>query len=274
MKNNSIRKNCYLLIKRLINPCALSFYLVFISHGDMLREDRILSGIPGLDKLIGGGFLKRSVTLISGGPGSGKTIFALQMLISGAEKFDESGVYATLTETPEELRLDASSFGWNIESLEKTGKLALLDLRPSRFLELKSERRRDSFFSWVWRNIRLKAEEMEAKRIAIDSLNVLSVHFRDEQQFRQKIMSLIEALHEFPECISLLVFEQITLERTIEEFLTDGVIVLHYIPVRNGMLRAIQILKMRRTEHSENFHPLSITCTGIRINPEETVALF
>ena len=240
----------------------------------MLRGERILSGIPGLDKLIGGGFPKRSVTLISGGPGSGKTIFALQMLIGGAEKFDETGVYATLTETPEELRLDASSFGWNIESLEKNGRLVLLDLRPLRFLELNSERRRDSFFSWVWRNIRLKAEEIEAKRIAIDSLNVLSVHFGDEHQFRQKIMSLIEALHEFPECISLLVFEQITLERTIEEFLTDGVIILHYIPVKNGMLRAIQILKMRRTEHSEYFHPLSITCEGMRINPEETVALF
>ena len=240
----------------------------------MLREARILSGIPGLDELIRGGFPKRSVTLISGGPGSGKTIFALQMLISGAEKFDEAGVYATLTETPEELRLDASSFGWDIESLEKTGRLALLDLRPSRFLELKSEGRTDSFFSWVWKNIRLKAEEMKAKRMAIDSLNVLSAYFSDERQFRQKIMSLIEALHKFPECISLLLFEQITLERTIEEFLTDGVIILHYIPVKNGMLRAIQILKMRRTEHSEYFHPLNITREGIRIDPEETVALF
>jgi len=261
-------------MKRLINPCVLSFYLIFISRGDMLREERILSGIPGLDELIGGGFPKRSVTLISGGPGSGKTIFSLQMLISGAERFGEAGVYATLIEAPEELRLDASSFGWNIESLEKAGRLALLDLRPSRFLELKSEERTDSFFSWVWRNIRFKVEEIKAKRIAIDSLNVLSAHFRDEHQFRQKIMSLIEALHEFPECVSLLVFEQITLERTIEEFLTDGVIILHYIPVKNGMLRAIQILKMRRTGHSENFHPLHITCEGIRINPEETVALF
>ena len=261
-------------MKRLINLCIHIFIWILISHGDILRKTRILSGIPGLDELIGGGFPKRSVTLISGGPGSGKTIFALQMLISGAEKFDEAGIYATLTETPEELRLDASSFGWDIESLERTGRLVLLDLRPSRFLELKSEGRTDSFFSWVWRNIRLKAEEIEAKRIAIDSLNVLSAHFRDEHQFRQKIMSLIEALHEFPECVSLLLFEQITLERTIEEFLTDGVIILHYIPIKNGMLRAIQVLKMRRTEHSENFHPLSITCEGIRIDPEETIALF
>ena len=239
-----------------------------------MREERVLSGISGLDELIGGGFPKGSVTLISGGPGSGKTIFALQMLICGAERFGEAGLYATLTEDPEDLRLDASSFGWDMRSLERAGRLVLLDLRPSRFWELRSEERSDSFFSWVWKNIRLKAEEIRAKRITIDSLNVLSAQFQDEYQFRRKIMSLIEALHEFSDSISLLVFEQITLERTIEEFLTDGVIVLHYIPVKNGMLRAIQILKMRRTEHSENFHPLRITSEGIRINPKESVTFF
>ena len=60
----------------------------------------------------------------------------------------------------------------------------------------------------------------------------------------------------------------------MEEFLTSGVIVLHYIPVKNGMMRAIQILKMRRTDHSENFHPFEITSEGIKINPKDTVVFF
>ena len=239
-----------------------------------MKIERVSSCVPGLDELIGGGFPKRSVTLISGGPGSGKTTFALQMLVSGAEKRNEPGVYATLTETSEELKLDAYSFGWDLEALEDKGKFVLLDLRPSRFLELKSREGAETFFSWVWSNIRLKAEEIGARRVAIDSINVLSAQFQDEYQSRQAITRLVEALRNLPNCISFLLFEQIVMERTMEEFLTSGVIVLHYIPVKNGMMRAIQILKMRRTDHSENFHPFEITPEGIKINPKDTVVFF
>ena len=235
---------------------------------------RVSSGIPGLDELIGKGFPKQTVSLLSGGPGSGKTTFALQMLINGADKYDEPGIYATLTETPESIRLDAESFGWNLEDLEKKGKLALLDLRPSRFLGLKSHQTSETFFSWVWNSIRNEAKEIKAKRIAIDPINVMAAQFQDEYRSRQAITGLVEALQTLPDCVSLLLFEQVTMERTMEEFLTSGVIVLHYVPIKNGMMRAIQILKMRRTEHSENFHPFEITSKGIVINSKETVVFF
>ena len=64
------------------------------------------------------------------------------------------------------------------------------------------------------------------------------------------------------------------MERAREEFLTQGVVILHYIPVKNGMMRAIQVLKMRRTGHSENFHPFEIDSNGIKVNVEETAAFF
>ena len=239
-----------------------------------MRIERVPSDVPGLDKIIGGGFPKQSVTLISGGPGSGKTTLALQILVNGAEQRNEPGVYATLTETPEEIILNASSFGWNLKHLEAKGVLKVLDLRPSRFLELKSRGESETFFSWVWNSIRQEVEKIRAKRVAIDSLNVLSAQFQNEYQSRRAIMNLIEALQRLPECISFLLFEQITMERTMEEFLTSGVIILHYVPVKNGMMRAIQILKMRRTDHSENFHPFDITSKGIKVNPNETVVFF
>ena len=239
-----------------------------------MGADRVPSGIPGLDELIGKGFPKQTVTLISGGPGSGKTIFALQMLITGAERYNEPGIYATMTETPEELRKDAASFGWKLEELEKKGEILFLDVRPSCFLELRSYERAETFFSWLWNNIRKGANEIGAKRIVIDSLNVLSTQFQDEYQARQAITSLVEALKKLPDCISFLLFEQIAMERTMEEFLTSGVIILHYVPIKNGMMRAIQVLKMRRTAHSENFHPFEIGPKGIKINPKETVVFF
>lgn len=239
-----------------------------------MKVNRVSSGIPGLDSLIDGGFPTQSVTLISGGPGSGKTTFALQMLVNGAVSYGEPGVYVTLTDTPEGFKRDALSFGWNLDSLEKRGIFALLDLRPSRFLEARAEERAESFFSWVMKSLLRKVREIGAKRVAIDSINVLSGQFQDEHQARQAIMSLVENLQKLPDSVSFLLFEQITMERTREEFLTSGVIILHYVPVKNGMTRAIQILKMRRTDHSENFHPFEITSKGIRIDPKKTVVFF
>lgn len=196
------------------------------------------------------------------------------MLVKGAESYGEPGVYVTLTDTSEGFKRDALSFGWDLESLEKKGTFALLDLRPSRFLEARAEEVAESFFAWVLRSLLLKAREIGAKRVAIDSINVLSGQFQDEYQARQAIMSLVETLQKLPDSVSFLVFEQITMERTREEFLTSGVIILHYVPVKNGMMRAVQILKMRRTDHSENFHPFEITSKGIRIDSKKTVVFF
>jgi len=236
--------------------------------------ERIKSGVTGLDQLIGGGFPRGSVILFSGGPGSGKTTLGLQILVNGAERFNENCVYATLTETPEDIRKDAASFGWNLEKLEKDGKFRLVDARPTRFLEEKQRGEGGTFSTWLWNSIQKNTKDINAKRVALDSINVLTSQFTDEYQERQAVTGLVEALQGLPGCTSFLVFEQITMERTREEFLTQGVVILHYVPIKNGMMRAIQILKMRRTEHSENFHPFEMDSKGIKVNAEETAVFF
>src|SRR6185295_17861589 len=77
---------------------------------------RASSGVEGLDSILGGGFPLDRVYLVEGDPGAGKTTLALQFLLAGAQK-GEPGVYATLSETEEELRAVAGSHGWSLDGI-------------------------------------------------------------------------------------------------------------------------------------------------------------
>ena len=88
-------------------------------------EDRVKTGIKGLDELIGGGLPKNSSILLSGEAGTGKTIFSLQFIYSGAKDFDEAGIYVTFEEKPEELRKEASQFGWDFKKYEAKKKIVI-----------------------------------------------------------------------------------------------------------------------------------------------------
>ena len=81
---------------------------------------RIATGIPGLDNLIGGGFKEKSVNLVAGGPGTGKTIFALQFLLDGLKR-GEAGIYITFEEKRRNIYEDVLEFGWDLEKYEKQG---------------------------------------------------------------------------------------------------------------------------------------------------------
>jgi KaiC/GvpD/RAD55 family RecA-like ATPase len=83
--------------------------------------ERVSSGIPGLDKLISGGFVKNSVNLISGTTGTGKTIFGLQYIWHGLQK-GENGVFITLEQEPEEIFADVEFFGWDFKKYIKKKK--------------------------------------------------------------------------------------------------------------------------------------------------------
>src|SRR5579862_34456 len=76
--------------------------------------DRCISGVPGLDTILDGGFPKNRLYLIEGDPGVGKTTLALQFLLEGARR-NEKGLYITLSETRDELDSVARSHGWSLD---------------------------------------------------------------------------------------------------------------------------------------------------------------
>ncbi|MCD6274561.1 MAG: hypothetical protein J7J15_00850 [Candidatus Aenigmarchaeota archaeon] len=212
--------------------------------------ERIKTGIPGLDKLIQGGFVKGSAILISGGTGAGKTIFCLQYLWEGL-KNGEPGIYITLEESSDEIKKDALVFGFDFETYKKKGKFKIIEKNIFEDPDLE-------FFD---------IDKLKAKRIVIDSISLLSLIISDQASLRNRLLELIRSLKKRNTTL-LLTSERIgdNLSRLgVEEFLVDGVIVLNFTPIGSQAGRSLFIRKMRRTKHSEDIHPIEIRKRGIRV---------
>lgn len=224
---------------------------------------RISSGIPGLDKLIGGGFIEGSVNMIAGRTGTGKTIFGVQFLLHGLRN-GENGVYLSLEEEKEEIMKDVENFGWDkeLEKYVKQGKLIITYLPPTSIKEL-----REVTFNLIRR--------VNAKRFVLDSLSVATMAWKESTldigKLRSEIFGYIKML-KGSGATSLLITEIPETEPKalsrfgFEEFLADGIIILHYLEYAVGESpRSLIIRKMRRTSHGTDIYPFSITKEGIRV---------
>ena len=87
--------------------------------------ERVSSGIRGLDKMLEGGYPKGAVVLVSGGPGTGKTTFALQYIYYGA-KHNEPGVYVSFEQEVDDLKDMANRFNMDFDEMEKKGKVIII----------------------------------------------------------------------------------------------------------------------------------------------------
>jgi len=223
--------------------------------------ERVESGIPGLDKLIEGGFVRNSMNLLTGGTGTGKTIFANQFILHGL-KNDENGVYITLEQSPEEIKADMSRFGWDFDKYIREKKCQFEYLTITNFDDLKF-------------NIFRAISEVKAERLVIDSISLVSLSFEGKSlsELRHKIFDLMKDL-KAKNITSLLVSEtpddgERKLSRFgMEEFVADSVIKIHYTGIGGEQFRNVEIRKMRRTDHSQGFHPLIFTKNGLSVKGE------
>lgn len=235
------------------------------------------TGIKGLDDILGGGLPSGRCILVCGGPGSGKTILSVQFLYNGATKYDETGVYVALGESPVHLKEDLGGFGWDIEKLEKDEKFVILDASPLRTIpksaQLSLGNQNFRMLSLV-EAIKSETEKIGAKRVVIDSISSLILHYPDESERRNAVLDLVHAVTVLG-ATSIITTElrATALEREIktEEFLSDGVIVFHTFNERGRLIRAIQIEKMRGVSHDHQLRPYKIYKDGIEIFSKESV---
>ncbi len=238
--------------------------------------EKTKSGIPGLDEALHGGFPKGSVILISGGPGTGKSILMNQFLYMGATEFDEPGVLVSMEESIASTIRNMNQFGWKLEELMETGKLALVDaspmiqnervvLKPEHPVLGREEFTMESLLSLIHREIR----RIKAKRVAIDSISTLTLQHKDLFRIRHELLNMVRSLR-MSEATCLVAVESPT-EASIgrfdvEGFLMDGVLMMNLTSQGNVRIRTIEIGKMRGTSHQMNPLLLIIGDKGIQIS--------
>ncbi len=243
-----------------------------------ITKKRVPTGVKGLDEMLGGGLPSGRCILVCGGPGSGKTIFGVQFLYNGAVEYGEAGLYVSLDESPSHLREDVSGFGWDIERLERDGKLAIVDASPIRTIPGRvqigklSIGKRDFKMLSLIESVRSRAQEIGAKRVVIDSISSLILQYPDDSERRTAILDLFESLTELgTTCLIMTELRATALERQIEaeEFLSHGVIIFHTFNESGRLIRSIQIEKMRGIPHDHELRPYRIHKAGIEIFAKE-----
>jgi len=215
---------------------------------------RVQTGITGLDKLIEGGIPEDDLILLTGYCGTGKTIFGLQFLYSS----DENGLYISFEETPERIRKSAERFGWDIEAMERENKLRILKYDPFRF---------EDIFEVIENNI----SEIGAKRIFIDSISAIGIYARNAQELRRMMLQLSTLMRK-SKCTAILASEIVPGKKSIsrfgvEEFVSDGVIILHKILEAGQYKNGLSIWKMKDTNHSNKIHEYTINENGFTVYP-------
>ncbi len=229
-------------------------------------SNRISSGIPNLDVLIEGGFFKGSTCLIAGQTGTGKSIFSSQFLLEGLRN-EETCVYLSLEQKTEEILKDMEQFNWGEEFKKyyNSGKLIIIYVNPSNLKELE-----DITFNEI--------TKIKASRLVLDSLTIAGFGWKmssmDIGKIRSEIYSYIKSIEGFG-VTSLLISEIPENEKNkvsmfgFEEFIVDGVIVLHYLEYGlSGSPRNLMIRKMRRTNHSTNIFSIKMNNEGLSIDNE------
>lgn len=219
---------------------------------------RLPSGVPGLDALLGGGLLERSVTLLSGSAGIGKSTLSLQFLLEGC-RHEEPGLYVALEEGPAQIIRTAETLGLPLQEATEKGLAEVIYLsrervRPSQLLSLLTD----------------KIRTQKTRRFVLDSVSHLATEGVSDDELRQLLFALITRFK------ALGVTSLLTLESSVmysSETITDrkfspvadNLIVLRYTPLPGEIRPTLMVVKTRGSEHDFGTYYFTVGKGGARI---------
>ncbi len=214
---------------------------------------RVVTGIPGLDDLIEGGIPENFIILVSGTSGTGKTTLCMQFLAEGI-KHNEKGIYIGLGEDIEIIQKSMKNYGLDLEKMAENDQLIFADIPALNIEEAAAI---------------LEGIGEDTRRLVIDPLSALLFAYQD-MELRQKIRELVEIIRE--KNITALITTELPENSKgisrfgIEDFLSDGIIVLYYFREGAKRYRGLEVRKMRGTDHSSDIHLYKITTDqGIQV---------
>jgi circadian clock protein KaiC len=223
-----------------------------------LETSRVASGVPGLDALCGGGLLERSVTLVSGSAGIGKSTLGLQFIVEGLKR-KEPGLYIALEEGPAQILKTAAGIGLPLKEAIEKGLCEVMYLsrdhtRAGQFLAVLDD----------------KIRSQKTRRLVLDSASHMAQQPMPPDDLRQLLYALIGRFKSLG-VTSMLTLESDSLYSTARvtgrEYspVADNLIMLRYAKTAAESRATLAVVKTRGSAHSFATHYFSIAKGGIRI---------
>ncbi len=219
------------------------------------------TGIPGLDDVLKGGLRRGASLLITGPPGTGKTIFGIQFIVEGAKK-GEAGIYITSEETIADLRVYAKELGLPMEELEKKGLITLIQqpVMPKKLMSIATPL--------------TLIQSKNVKRVVLDSITLFEyMHVSGEMDFRKEVLDFVLKMKESQVTLMTISEKSISnidgIDYKPEDFLFEGLIILLKIRRGHTFENCVYIPKMRGQDHLTDIVPFKIGPGGIKLFPKQ-----
>ena len=236
------------------------------------RLKKAPTGIDGFDEITKGGLPAGRPTLVCGGAGCGKTLFALEFLVQGATRFGDPGVFIAFEETAEELAANVASLGFDLDRLVADGKLVIDYVHLER-----SEIEESGEFDLEGLFVRLgyAIDSIGARRIVLDTLEVLFASLPNEAVLRAELRRLFRWLKD--RGVSAIITAEkgqgAMTRHGLEEYVSDCVVVLDHRVDDQVSTRRLRVVKYRGTTHETNEFPFLIDEGGISVLPLSSLGL-
>jgi KaiC/GvpD/RAD55 family RecA-like ATPase len=227
--------------------------------------ERMETGIPGYDELLGGGFFKGSVNVVSGGTGTGKTAFGGEFIYNGAKAGKKGMIVLTSEETESMRREWYTAFGWDFWELEKSEDVVFVDVAdPSLRLQKTVEIAPEELIKSFKRLLESKIESLNPDLIFIDSVEALFLAIDSKYRLRSLVDAVFDVLRKAP-ATCLVVTGKIFGVNKIIEYSADSITSIGMVRVGNNLQRSVHVVKHRGSAIINQVRVLQISNDGISV---------
>ncbi len=230
------------------------------------------TNISGLDEVTNGGLPRGRNSLFCGGAGSGKTMLGMEFLIRGALDFDEPGVAIVFEETLDELASNFASLGFDVPAMVASKRLLIDQVVVNRDQLIET-----GAYDLEGLIIRIGSaiDQIKAKRVLIDTIEVLFSAFSNEAVIRAELRRLFRFLKDkgVTSVITAETGANALTRYGLEEYVADSVILLDHRVNEQISTRRLRVVKYRGSAHGTNEYPFMITDDGISVVPITSLQL-